>query len=387
LPLARVISPLLLSTGDIHHLFAFELGLSLLCLACAGMLPLPPSETFRAFEPLDLLTFALMAPGVALLCAVLAQARTVWWTTPWIGYALAGAIVLIAAANLIEHNRSNPLLNIRWMASADVLRFTVLAAAMRVLLSEQGFGAPGLLTTLGMLPDQMVVFYGIVSLATLAGLVASVLTLNPKDLLRPIMISTAIIAVCAFMDADATNLTRPASLYFTQALIAFAAIYFVGPLMMTAMFRALSRGPSHLVSYSAVFGISQTVGGLAGTAFLGSLQIARERLHSNELVQTIQMTDPLDVARINALGAAYARVLTDPVLRQAEGLALLAQQVTREANVMAYNDVFMVLGALATVAFLIMATRWVVLYRIRGINPLAEDIAAMQRMRQAKTNG
>lgn len=386
LPLARAFSPLLLAQGDIHHLFAFELGLSLLCLACVGMLPLPPSETADTFEPLDLLTFAFLAPGMALLSAVLAQGRTVWWTTPWIGWALAGAIVLIAAAHLVEHNRANPLLNLRWMASGQIVMFALLAATMRVLLSEQGFGTTGLLTVVGMGPDQLVTFYTIVTLATLAGLVASVLTLNPKDLLRPVLISTALIAIGASMDSDASNLTRPANLYLSQALIAFAAIYFLGPMMMTGIVRAMSRGPSHIVSYTAVFSISQTLGGLGGTALLGSIQIARERLHSSELVQGITLTDPLDAGRIAALSGAYAPVLTDPALRQGEGIALLQQQVTREANILAFNDVFLLIAVLASIAFVLIGARWLY-YRIKGINPLAADLAALQKMRQAKANG
>ncbi|MDB5899824.1 MAG: transporter [Ramlibacter sp.] len=386
LPLARVISPLLLARGDIQNLFAFELGLSLLALAGAGLLPLPPSETVDAFEPLDLLTFVLMAPGMALLCAVLAQGRTVWWTTPWLGYALAGAIVLIAAAILVEHNRANPLLNVRWMTSLDIVRFAAVAATMRVLLSEQSFGSAGLLATLGMGNDQLVVFYTVITLATLAGLVASLLSLNPQDLLRPVVISTGLIALGAWMDSDASNLTRPAQLYISQALIAFAAIYFMGPLMMTGVFRALARGPSHIVSFSAVFGISSTLGGLGGAALLGSFQVARERMHANDLVQGILMTDPQAAGRISALSGAYGRVLADPALRQAEGTLLLGQQVTREANILAFNDVFLTIATLAAIAFVVIGARWLS-YRIRGINPLAGDLAALQKMREAKSNG
>jgi hypothetical protein len=386
LPLARVISPLLLADGNIQNLFAFELGLALLVLAGAALLPLPPSETVEAFEPLDLLTFALLAPGMALLCGVLALGRTVWWNTPWLGYATAGAILLVSAAMLVEHNRANPLLNIRWLTSADIVRFALLAASMRVLLSEQSFGSTGLLVTVGMGPDQLVKFYAVMTLATLAGLIASLVSLNPKDLLRPVVISCALIAVGAWIDADASNLTRPANLYLSQALIAFAAIYFMGPLMMTGILRALARGPSHIVSFSAVFGISQTVGGLAGAALLGSLQIARERLHSNELVQNIVLTDPLAAGRIAALSSAYGRVITDPALRQAEGLLLLGQQVTREANILAFNDVFLVIAALAGIAFVLLFLRWLS-YRIRGINPLAAELATLQKMRAGKTDG
>ena len=386
LPLARVISPFLLADGDIRNLFAFELALSLLLAAGAALLPLPPSETVDAFEPLDLLTFALIAPGIALLSAVLALGRTVWWTTPWLGYALAGAVLLVAAALLVEHNRANPLLNIRWIASGQIVKFALLAAAMRVLLSEQNFGSAGLLATVGMGPDQLVRFYAVITAATLAGLVASLVTLNPQDLLRPIVISCALIAVGAWMDSDASNLTRPANLYVSQALIAFAAIYFVGPMMMGGMLLALSKGPSHLVSFTAIFSIAQTLGGLGGAAALGSLQVARERLHSNELVQDILLTDPLAAGRITALSSAYGRVLSDPALRQAEGAQLLGQQVTREANILAFNDVFFVIAALAAATFVLLFARWLY-FRVNRINPLAAELAALQKMRAPKTDG
>jgi len=379
LPLARVISPFLMAHGDIQNLYIFEFALALLCLGSIALLRLPPSERVQVFEPLDFLTFALIAPGFALLAAVLVQGRIVWWSTPWLGYALAGAIVLVGTAMLIEHNRANPLLNTRWMGSAAIVRFAAIAAVMRILLGEQSFGSVGLLTVAGMGPDQLVTFYALMTAVTLAGLAASLLLLNPQDLLRPVVVSVALIAVAAFMDADASNLTRPANLYLTQSMIAFAAILFLGPTMMAGLLKAIAQGPAHMVSFSAVFSISQTIGGLGGAALLGSFQIARERFHSNELVQQIVMTDPQVAARIQQLGGAYARVVADPVLRQVQGTRLLSQQITREANILAFNDVFLLVGVLASVALIWLGGRWVYL-RVNKINPFADDLAALQQM-------
>jgi hypothetical protein len=43
---------------------------------------------------------------------VLSLGRLDWWfEAPWIGWSLAGAVVLIVSAIAFEHNRSNPLLN------------------------------------------------------------------------------------------------------------------------------------------------------------------------------------------------------------------------------------------------------------------------------------
>lgn len=380
LPLARVISPLLLANGDIQNLYVFEFGLALVCLGAIALLRLPPSERAPVVERLDFVTFALLAPGLALLTAVLVQGRIVWWTTAWLGWALAAAIVLIGAALVIEHNRANPLLNTRWMGSAAILRFAAVAAVMRILLAEQAYGSVGLLTVVGMGPDQLVAFYGVVTIATLAGLALSVTLLNPMDLLRPVVASVGLILVAALLDASASNLTRPANLYVTQAMIAFAAVYFLGPTMMVGVLRAIARGPSHMVSFSAVFSIAQTLGGLGGAAFLGTFQIVRERQHSQDLVQTLTLTDPQVATRLQQLGGAYGRVLTDPALRQAEGATLLSQQAAREANILAFNDVFLLIAAIAALALVAIGGWWIYLRR-RGINPLAAELAALQAMR------
>lgn len=381
LPLARTLSPLLLADGRIEALFWFELGLTLMCLGAVALLRLPPSERTPAFEKIDFLTFALLAPGVALLCAVLVQGRIQWWSTPWLGYALAAAIPLIGGALLIEHNRANPLLNTRWMLGRNIIRFAIVAASLRILLSEQTFGTVGLLTVVGMGNDQLVTLSLVMTLASIAGVVVSLKTLNMQDLYKPVVIAVALIGLGAWLDSDSTNLTRPSSLYVSQGIIAFAALYFLGPMIMIGVFRALARGPSHIISFSAIFSISQTMGGLAGTALLGSFQIVREKYHAFELTQSLTATDPQVVQRIQQLGGAYARVLGDSTLRQASGAGLLGQQVTREANILAYNDVFLGVAMLSAAMVVWLGALWL-RFRLKGVNPLAGDLAAVQQMRQ-----
>lgn len=380
-PLARLFSSDLLELGQWRALYIFELGLSILCLAAVVALRLPPSERMKAFEKLDFVTFALYAPGVALLCAFLGLGRVLWWTeAPWLGYALCGAILLIGAALLIEHNRANPLLNTRWMGSALILRFAFVATTVRVLLSEQTFGAIGLLTALGINNDQLFNLFLVISIVSVIGLAASALTVNPANLGRPIFISVALIAIGAFIDAHATNLTRPANMYISQSLLAFAAVYFMGPTLLIGILQAMARGPNHIVSFSAVFSISQSLGGLAGSAFLGTFQIVREKFHSHAIVQSLTLTDPQVAARLQALGGAYGGVVTDPSLRSAEGVALLSQQVTREANVLAFNDVFLTVCVLACLTLLWIGTRQVRMY-ITGENPMAGALAAIAKKR------
>lgn len=347
-PLARLFSPELLAMSQWQTLYLFELGLALLSLAAVSLLRLPPTERRPAFEPLDFVTFVLFALGVGLLAAVLGEGRIVWWREArWIGWSLAASIPLLAGALLIEHNRANPLLNTRWLASADIIRFTVVTVMARIVLSEQTFGAVGLMTALGQTNDQLVPLFALIFVASVAGVVASAVTLDPAKLTQSVMLSIGLVAVAAFFDSFSTSLTRPPELYVTQIIIAFAATFFLGPSLLFGMTRALQQGTGHVISFIALFGIINALGGLGGTALLGTYQVVRERAHSATITQAIDPTDPIVTQRIGAGTGAVGRVIGDPALARAEGAVLLGQAATREANVLAYNDVFRLVSALA----------------------------------------
>ncbi len=347
-PLARLFSPDLLAMSQWRTLYLFELGLALLSLAAVAALRLPPTTRSKAFEPLDFLTFVLFAGSTALFAAVLGLGRILWWTNaPWIGWALIVAIPMFAAAIAVEHHRVNPLLNTRWLGSADILRFTVVIVMARIVLSEQTYAAVGLLTVLGQNNDQLIPFFLIIFVASVAGVIASAVTLDVERLGHPIMLAIGLVAVAAWFDSYATSLTRAPQMYVTQAIIGFSATFFLGPALLFGMTRALKEGAGHIISFIALFGIINSLGGLGGTALLGSYQVIREKANSAALVQQISPTDPIVAQRIAAGGAAVGRVIVDPTLRSAEGAAILSQTTTREANVLAYADVFRLVAILA----------------------------------------
>ncbi|MDB5710748.1 MAG: conserved rane protein of unknown function [Sphingomonas bacterium] len=380
-PLARALSPRLLDWGDWHMLYWFELGLALATLGAVMALPLPPSEREKVFEPLDFLTFGLLAPGLWLLIAVLSEGRIEWWLErDWMGYALVASVAMIAAALLVEHFRVNPLINTRWLGTREVLRLMLVAAAVRILLSEQSFGTVGILTVVGMLNDQMVTLNLIIVAASLAGLASAIFTFRPADVALPINIAVVLIVVGAAMDSFSTNVTRPENFYISQALIGFASILFLAQAMVIGISRALLAGGKNFITFSVLFAMSQSLGGLIGSALLGTFQVVREKVHSHELVQSIVMTDPLVAARLRGTGGIYAGTIGDPALRGAAGAGALAQQVAREANILAYNDVFMLIAVLAVLTALWgVAIRW----SIRRRSELSPVLQLQQRQMQA----
>jgi len=382
-PLARLFPTEVFEADRWQSLYLFELGLALFCLAGVRLLVLPPVARMKAFEPLDFVTFPIFATGIALLCAVLGLGRTLWWfEAPWIAPALIGAIVLIPTALVIEHNRRNPLLNTRWLGSGAILRFALVSILARVVLSEQTIGASGLLAVVGMGNDELRTLYAVVLVATLAGAIIGAMTIDPTFLGKPILIALALICVGALLDSDSTNLIRPHDMYFSQALLGFASALFIGPALLVGLTRALREGPTHFVSFSALFGITQNLGGLFGSAMLGTFQVIREHAHNNAIVAGLMSGDPLVTQRLQQNAAAYGRVLVDPGLRQAEGAAILSQTVTREANILAYNDTFLLIAAIAAGTIL-----WASVHIMRIRRETLARIAAEQQAQAGAQNG
>lgn len=350
IPLARLGVGHLLDHDLWRAVYMFDLGLVLIALPAVFALKMPPSQRVKTFEKLDFVTFALFAPGIALLTAVLGLGRIVWWTeAPWIGWALIGAVILLTAAILIECHRSNPLIDLKWLAGRDIARLILAILLVRIVLSEQTTGAVGFLQQMGLGYDQMHGLFWVMLLATAAGTAVSALTLNPTKLWKPISIALGLIAIGAFMDSHTTVLTRPVNLYLSQALLAFAASFFIGPTMIIGFGKVLQGGGKNLISFIVVFSIGQNIGGLMGSALVGTIQTIREKYHSNQLSEHIDLGDPEVVLRLQQLGGAYAHTIGDAAQRQALAFRLLQQQVSQQAQVLAYNDVFLLIAAAAAV--------------------------------------
>ncbi|MEB0006872.1 MULTISPECIES: MFS transporter [unclassified Pseudomonas] len=360
IPLARLVSEDLLQIAEWRGLYLFELGMALLSLGCVLLLKLPPGDRFKAFETLDFLTFGLLASGFALLCAVLSLGRIDWWLeAPWIGIASAASIALVFAGLAIEHNRTNPLLITRWLGSGRILRLGLAVMLIRIVLSEQSIGAVGFLQVLNMSSQQMHSLYLVMLLGSVVGLAASALTIDPQHLFKPVIISLATMAVGAWMDSSSTNLTRPENMYLSQFLLAFGGTFFLGPTLVQGMSGVIGN-PRNLVSFSVLFGITQSLGGLIGSAALGTLQVVREKFHSSHVVEHLTLIDAQVQSSLQIASGSYASAIADPSLRTNQGIRTLAAAATREANVLAYNDVFMMIALIAvlTLIWIFLRSLW-----------------------------
>jgi hypothetical protein len=348
IPLARMAPVDVLAAGHWRGLHLLEVAVALAVLAATAAAPLPPSDRAKAFEPLDLVTIALVIPAMLLLSGVLAAGRPLWWTdTPWLGWALAAAVLLFAAAALVEHHRARPLIQTRWISTRTVIRFALVALLVRVALAEQTYNSVGLLTSGGLTNDQLRILFGLVVVAMVLGAVTAALTLSETRLPYLIITSALIIAAAALLDSGANNLTRPPQLYLSQAMIGFGTTLFIGPALVFGLLRVIRRGADHFVTLVVLFSTTQNVGGLAGSALLGTYQTVFARIHAAALSEHLAGADPQVAGRIQGGAASLAGAVADPALRNTQGGGLLAQAVGREANILAYNNTFHFVAALA----------------------------------------
>jgi len=334
-------------------------------LAATTWLPLPPSELSKTFERLDFVTIALMIPAMLLLCSVLSLGRILWWTdAPWLGGALALSIPLFAAAIIIERHRKNPLLHVEWLGSSIILRGAAVALLVRTALAEQTYGSVGFLTAGGLDNDQLHLLFFFVLISMILGALTAAVTFAPERIPFQVIAASLIIALGAWHDSNSTSLTRPEQLYWSQSLLGFGTTLFIGPALGYLALQMLKRGGSHFVSFVVMFSITQNVGSLVGSAFLGTVQFISARIHATALADSLSAGNPLVVARIQHGVTAFSGVLVDPALRRTEGVGLLGNAVANEVNTLAFNDVFRVVMWMALLTALYIAYH-VVLYAIR----------------------
>ena len=377
-PLSRIISEDLLQIGQWRGLNVIDAALAVLCMAAINVAPLRPMPTQKMFARGDSVVFALYAAALALLCVVLTQGRLHWWTdTPWLGVCLAAAVVCFGLYVVVELQREKPLLDLRWLVSPFMLRFLGATLLFRVVLSEQTTGAVGLMNALGFNNDQMHLLFVFVAIGTVVGFLLAMLALPSKRF--GVLGDTALvlIMVAAVMDGDATVLTRPHDLYLSQTLLATASAMVLASALLQGFGHVIAGGMKNLVSFIAVFSGGQALAGLIGQAWLSTLLYDRQRLHYSQLAEHLQLSDPQVVQRLAQLGGAYASSLNDSAARSTQALALLGQQVTQQAAVMAYNDLFHAVAWVSTLGFFVFAGvkthRW---HRARRAAPAAGLAAA-----------
>ena len=355
-PVTGLISPALMDLGDFHALYRVEMGLAMVSLGLVYMLPLTSPPRAKIISVLDVVSYIFLAIGLGCFAVALTLGRTYWWTEAnWLAWLFVTGIAASAIFAVIELNRKNHLVDIRWLTSREILHFTGALLVLRIALSEQSSGAINFLRNMGMLNEQMAGLYWVMVIASIASGALCAAIMKPGRESGIHAVALILIAIGSYLDSQSTILTRPEQMYLSQTLVTFASGLFLPPALAIGMGAALKRGPNYILSFLVVFLATQKVGGYLGSALYGTFTQWREQFHSFRLVSQLASTDPAVAARLKQLGGAYGKVLTDPGQQTAQGAALLAKQVSQQAYALAYNDSFLLTSYLAILALACLA--------------------------------
>ncbi|MGF7052056.1 MFS family permease [Bosea sp. OAE752] len=373
IPVTRLISPYLLDLGGFHSLTMIEMGLALLAFGFVYALPLATPPRIKWIGPFDIVSYLLIAIGFGSIAVALSLGRLYWWLeAPWLGWLLAVAMVCLVLAAIIELHRESPLVDIRWLTSPTTLHFAGTLLLLRLVLAEQTVGASNFFQALGIQNEQTVPLYAIILAAIIAGGLTCAALLRPGRENGFYGAALACVALGAWLDSGATSLTRPDDIWLSQSLVAYGSALFLPAAMAQGLGAAIVRGPIYILSFFTVFLFTQSIGGLFGSAIFGTFITLRTTFHYNVLTEHFTLSDPLVAQRVSQLGGAYGHVLTDPTLTRAEGVSLLAQQATREATVLAYNDAFLLISLIAGLALAGLLTHLAFLqWKARSAAPAA----------------
>lgn len=346
--LARVVSPSLIGDGGLTGVHLASLGLALISLAVVWLLPLRPIERAKVIVAGDFVSFALISAGFSGIVIAVVMGPIHWWTTtPWIGWVLAGSVLALTLAVIVELCRTSPLVDFRWLATPAMLHLTVTLLLFRLVLSEQSTGAPRMFQVLGVAPSALEVLFAVICIASVIGALACMGWMQPGR--EPVYHAAALIliAAAAWMDAQSTTQTRPHEFLISQGLIGFASMLFMPPAMVMGLGAAMRKGPNYLLSFIIVFIATQSLGGVIGSGLFTTFTNQRQVFHLQTLTEQLAATDPMAVSAVAQGAAMFSAISPDMAADRAQATSLLLQGVGTEAWVMAYNDAYFVIFLIA----------------------------------------
>lgn len=335
-PFARWLDPYLMLGEDAHLVAFIDMGTTLFVLAAYLLIELPPSQLGKAFSIKDIPSLTLYAIGTATFCLIFSVGNIIWWDKPWIAYGMCIGIVCIVGFFLIEINRDKPLINFSFVGTLQVFKLALAGAFARMCLTEQTTGATGLFrNVLGYTDYQLANYYGVVALGALFGGISCIAMMGYKRTSVILILSFIMLIIGSFASTDLSPSITPAQLYIPQFLIAAASVFFIGPLFAEGIVVSLPRGGGYVLTFIAIFSFSQSVFGQLGSALVTTFIKVRTASRLQDIINHAPDTSP-------ALS-----VNPDFIT-----------EMTKQAGVMAYSDLFAIVGYIAIGIFLFLFLHW-----------------------------
>lgn len=286
-----------------------------------------------------------MAIGLGALQTVLEEGNK----DDWFGSPFIVRLSLIAAVSLslflwIELRSERPLLNLKLLARWN-FGFAILASfLLGIALYGAVFILPVYLARIqGYNAEQIGMVLAWTGLPQLVLIPLVPRLMQRFDLRMIVAIGFALFAASNFMNIEMTATYASDQLFWPNTVRAFGQALVMVPLsaIATAGIEQENAG-----SASALFNTIRNLGGAAGIAMLQTFLTKREQFHSNVLVQSVSLFEQSTRARIDRLtGYFLVHGISDRSAATHQAIVAIARVVQKQAYIMAFSDMFYLLGA------------------------------------------
>ncbi|MDB5933128.1 MAG: EmrB/QacA family drug resistance transporter [Massilia sp.] len=301
----------------------------------------------------DWIGIALMAVGLGSLTIFLEEGNSKdWFDSEFIitfaGLALFGIVGWVATSL----TRAEPFVNLRLYGERNFLVATALSACVGMGLYGASFLLPLYLGQIaGYTPMQIgevIMWAGLPQLFMMPFAAALSSKVDNRILCS---IGLAMFGVSCLMNANLDATTGYDQLLWSQVIRALGQ-----PFIMLTLSNFAMQGiaPKDMSSASSLFNMTRNLGGSVGIALLATALTNREHFHSARLGESISSYAAATQQRIDQMTQAFVSSGIDPVTAGQQALAALDRIVRRESYIMAYNDGFVIMGAVLLACIVVL---------------------------------
>jgi DHA2 family multidrug resistance protein len=307
------------------------------------------SELFNA----DWLGIAFMALGLGCLTIFLEEGNSKDWFESGFIIAFAGlAIVGLLGWVLTSAMRPQPFVNLGLFTQRNFLVASALAAVMGMGLYGSSFLLPLYLGQIaGYSPMQIgevIMWAGLPQLFIMPFAAKLSMKVDNRILCS---IGLGLFGVSCIMNAYMDATTGYDQLLLSQVVRALGQ-----PFVMLTLSNFAMNGiaPKDTASASSLFNMIRNLGGSIGIALLATQLTQREHFHSARLGEAVNSFSAATQLRLDQLTQNFIGKGFDPVTASDKALKAVDGIVRRESFVMAYNDGFLIVGAILLSCILIL---------------------------------
>ena len=323
----------------------------------AAFIPESRHQT-RKIERIDYLGIVLVVAAIGMGQIVLDRGeRADWFAAPWVWIFTAASMLSLGTLIWWETREDHPVVDL----SLFRFRGFAAAAATTTLLSfslygnlvtwplylQHVMGYPALQAGLAMAPRGFATMSSMFVVGQLYGKIDTRFILASGFLL---------IALGSYDMAQFTTETSFWAMVWPSLIHGFGMGFTFVPLSATAL---AAVPPDRIGNASGLYNLMRNTGASIGIAVASTFIVRRSQLHQAMLVMNVNPTNPASQLALQGAGDLAMHAGAPPTTAAEQAMAMIYGLIQREASVLAFSDVFVILTyvALAMVPLLLLLGR------------------------------